>query len=124
MPEDEEIADEDENEDALSKPRTQTRFNDEDDEDEDDYDPTGEEIEEEYVSLEYLLVLSAILMGLSRQEIDAEDMETLDALLPHNAGERKTLADLIFAKLDSGEVSSAAVIQKVHQSTYLVRIAR
>lgn len=51
-------------------------------------------------------------------------METLDALLPHNAGERKTLADLIFAKLDSGEVSSAAVIQKVHQSVYLAHITR
>lgn len=50
-----------------------------------------------------------------RQEIDAGDMETLDAFLPANAGERKTLADLIFAKLDSGEVVSTAAIKKVHQ---------
>ena len=41
-------------------------------------------------------------------------METLDALLPANAGERKTLADLIFAKLDSKEPTSNAAIQKVH----------
>lgn len=43
-------------------------------------------------------------------------METLDALLPHNAGERKTLADIIFAKLDSNnDTQNAAVIQKVPQ---------
>ena len=40
---------------------------------------------------------------LGRQEIDSGDLETLDALLPANAGERKTLADLIFAKLDNKE---------------------
>jgi len=44
-------------------------------------------------------------------------MEALDTLHPANAGERKTLADLIFAKLDSGEVTSTATIQKVHQGT-------
>jgi hypothetical protein len=33
-------------------------------------------------------------------------LETLDALLPANAGERKTLADVIFAKLDSKEHTS------------------
>ena len=49
------------------------------------------------------------------QEIDAGDMEALDTFLPANAGERKTLADLIFAKLDGGEVVSTATIQKVHQ---------
>ncbi|KAF9076615.1 Bystin-domain-containing protein [Rhodocollybia butyracea] len=48
-------------------------------------------------------------------EIDEGDMETLDALLPHNAGQRKTLADIIFAKLDSNDTQNAAVIQKVHQ---------
>jgi essential nuclear protein 1 len=43
-------------------------------------------------------------------------METLDALLPSNAVVRKTLADVIFAKLESGEIGNAAVIQKSHQS--------
>jgi hypothetical protein len=43
---------------------------------------------------------------LGRQEIDSGDLETLDALLPANAGERKTLADLIFAKLDNKEQTS------------------
>jgi hypothetical protein len=55
---------------------------------------------------------------LGRQDIDAGDLETLDALLPANAGERKTLADLIFAKLDSKELTS---IQKVHQGDYFVK---
>ena len=40
---------------------------------------------------------------LGRQEIDSGDLETLDALLPANAGERKTLADLIFAKIDNNK---------------------
>ncbi|KAF8914150.1 cell adhesion protein byn-1 [Gymnopilus junonius] len=84
---------EDEVDDALSRPRGEVAFDDDDEH----FDNTGEEIEEEY-------------------EIDAGDMETLDALLPTNAGERKTLADLIFAKLDSGEVTSTAAIQKVQQN--------
>ncbi|KAF8204826.1 cell adhesion protein byn-1 [Pholiota molesta] len=95
MPEDDDVPEDDEDERTrvLSKPRTQARFNDEDEE---DHSENGEDIEEEY-------------------EIDAGDMETLDAFLPANAGERKTLADLIFAKLDSGEVVSTAAIKKVHQ---------
>jgi hypothetical protein len=42
-------------------------------------------------------------------------METLDALLPANAGERRTLADIIFSKLENVEQSNAAIIQKSHQ---------
>ncbi|CAK5276085.1 unnamed protein product [Mycena citricolor] len=48
-------------------------------------------------------------------DIDEEDLQTLDALHPHNAGERRTLADIIFAKLESGETDNAAVIKKVSQ---------
>jgi essential nuclear protein 1 len=37
-------------------------------------------------------------------------------LHPHNATERRTLADIIFAKLESGETeNNAAVIKKVQQ---------
>jgi hypothetical protein len=36
------------------------------------------------------------------QEIDEGDIQALDALHSANAGERKTLADLIFSKLESG----------------------
>ncbi|KAJ3859659.1 MAG: Bystin-domain-containing protein [Lentinula lateritia] len=42
-------------------------------------------------------------------EIDPDDMETLDALLPHDIGERRTLADIIFSKLDE----NVGAIQKV-----------
>jgi len=91
MDEDVQEAEGEEVDDVLSRPR-EVAF----DEDDELFDNTGEEIEEEY-------------------EIDAGDMETLDALLPSNAGERKTLADLIFAKLDSGEVTNTAAIQKVQQ---------
>uniref|UniRef100_A0A0W0G4A6 Beta-glucuronidase C-terminal domain-containing protein n=1 Tax=Moniliophthora roreri TaxID=221103 RepID=A0A0W0G4A6_MONRR len=50
-------------------------------------------------------------------EIDEDDMETLDQLLPHNSGERKTLADIIFAKISEHEAAkNAAVIQKVQQN--------
>ncbi|TFK74451.1 cell adhesion protein byn-1 [Pluteus cervinus] len=48
-------------------------------------------------------------------EIDEEDMQALDTLMPANATERRTLADIIFAKLESAEATSAAVIKKVHQ---------
>ncbi|GLB33428.1 putative bystin [Lyophyllum shimeji] len=48
-------------------------------------------------------------------EIDAGDMDTLDALLPANAGERRTLADIIFAKIQESESGNAATIQKVQQ---------
>lgn len=40
-------------------------------------------------------------------------MQALDALRPPDAGERKTLADIIFAKIDGG----AAIIQNVHQGS-------
>ncbi|PPR02441.1 hypothetical protein CVT24_001990 [Panaeolus cyanescens] len=98
MPEDVE-EDIDDQRKQRSSHRTQVTFDDEDDEDElgrYEIDKDEEEIEEEF-------------------EIDEEDQQTLDALLPANAGERKTLADLIFAKLDSGNVESAAAIQKVAQ---------
>ena len=43
------------------------------------------------------------------QQIDAGDSHTLDSLLPANSGERKTLADLIFAKLDNVNSNSAVI---------------
>ncbi|KAK7471119.1 snoRNA-binding rRNA-processing protein [Stygiomarasmius scandens] len=95
----------DEEDPAPDQPQPQARaMNDEeDDEDDDDeFMDDQEEVEEIF-------------------EIDAGDMETLDALLPHSSGERKTLADIIFAKLEeSGNLeqtphANAATIQKVQQ---------
>jgi len=115
MPEDEEVPEENDDErmEVMSRPRTQTRFEDDGDED-GRIDNTGEDIEEEYVGTTQTR-LSLSSSDCQGQEIDAEDMQTLDALLPTNAGERQTLADLIFAKLDGGEVTSTATIQKVYQ---------
>jgi len=84
MPDDEEVEEDDDDErmQNLSRPRNKKEFDDED-----EYEGEDLEIEEEF-------------------EIDSGDLETLDALLPANAGERKTLADLIFAKLDNKEQTS------------------
>ncbi|EIW82461.1 Bystin-domain-containing protein [Coniophora puteana RWD-64-598 SS2] len=52
-------------------------------------------------------------------DIDAGDMETLDKLLPSSSGERKTLADVIFSKLEEASVGGGGVtsIQKVQQDS-------
>lgn len=47
------------------------------------------------------------------QEVDEGDMKTLDALLPANAGERRTLADIIFSKLESFEAGKTTTV--VHE---------
>ncbi|KAG7096604.1 hypothetical protein E1B28_004021 [Marasmius oreades] len=48
-------------------------------------------------------------------DIDAGDLQILDQLLPPNSGERRTLADIIFAKIDEHEAANAAAIKKVPQ---------
>ncbi|KAI6004177.1 Bystin-domain-containing protein [Pisolithus albus] len=49
-------------------------------------------------------------------QLDSTDMQTLDTLLPANIGERRTLADVIFSKLESAKrPDGVAVVQKVHQ---------
>ncbi|OBZ71992.1 Bystin [Grifola frondosa] len=72
----------------------------EDEEDEDDLDRFDEDDADEEIE---------------EIEVDEGDMKTLDALLPANAGERRTLADIIFSKLDNLEAGKTTVIQKSHQ---------
>ncbi|EKM59594.1 uncharacterized protein PHACADRAFT_250194 [Phanerochaete carnosa HHB-10118-sp] len=48
-------------------------------------------------------------------EVDEGDLRTLDALLPANAGERRTLADIIFSKLEDGDQEKTTSIQKTHR---------
>lgn len=96
---------------AFSAPRVPDP--EEEEEEEDVGGENYEEIEEELVRTRPPALHTKIITIC--QEIDADDLDTLDALLPKNSGERKTLADLIFAKLDSGETGGAAVIQKVRQ---------
>src|ERR1700679_1635615 len=50
------------------------------------------------------------------QEIDEGDIQALDALHSSNAGERKTLADIIFSKLESS-AGQTAVIRTSNQGT-------
>lgn len=99
---------------ALFKPRLTGN-----DEDEDDMGgESGDEIleEEEYPELVcFLSIIATIISDLFiLQQIDAGDLETLDTLLPPSANERKTLADMIFAKLEAGDNhdSSVSKIQK------------
>lgn len=48
----------------------------------------------------------------------------MDALLPSNSGERRTLADIIFAKLESGETNGVNIVQKVQQGTDQILVAQ
>ncbi|KAH7888090.1 Bystin-domain-containing protein [Phlebopus sp. FC_14] len=48
-------------------------------------------------------------------QLDSGDMQALDTLLPDNSGERRTLADIIFSKLDGDQSGNVALIQKAHQ---------
>lgn len=45
------------------------------------------------------------------QEIDAADMQALDAFLPPSSSAKKTLADLIFEKFDSGEIEAGGKVK-------------
>lgn len=48
-------------------------------------------------------------------KIAEEDLHTLGALLPENSYERRTLADVIFSKLDNAKGNATAAIQRVKQ---------
>ncbi|THH33809.1 hypothetical protein EUX98_g468 [Antrodiella citrinella] len=82
---------------AFTRPRVSQAINDDDDDDLGDYQEDDDEEEIEEI------------------ELDEADLKTLDTLLPANAGERKTLADIIFAKLEDAEAQKSTVIEKTHQ---------
>ncbi|KZT74509.1 cell adhesion protein byn-1 [Daedalea quercina L-15889] len=94
--EDEEEEEEEIQRPSFTVPRTQDFDADEDDDDLERYD------QDDYEEVEEI-------------EVDEGDLKTLDALLPANAGERRTLADIIFAKLDDMESGKTTVIRKVEQ---------
>jgi essential nuclear protein 1 len=50
-----------------------------------------------------------------KQQLDSVDVHTLNTLLPPNSGERRTLADVIFSKLENSKSGNVSVIQKVQQ---------
>ncbi|EIM88145.1 Bystin-domain-containing protein [Stereum hirsutum FP-91666 SS1] len=99
----EELQEQPDDDDTFEDEFTRPRMNDLEDEDED-------EVTEEYEGF----------LDLDHEEhelqIDSGDIRALDSLLPSNAGERKTLADLIFAKLDAAPTgSNTAVINSSHE---------
>ncbi|KAG2159056.1 Bystin-domain-containing protein, partial [Suillus bovinus] len=94
MPEDE---DEPRHEDERENFKPRVQFADDDDENSDDDDMSDNGDAEDMF------------------QIDSGDIKVLDALLPSNSGERRTLADIIFAKLESGETNGVNVMQKVQQ---------
>ncbi|KAF9042573.1 Bystin-domain-containing protein [Hymenopellis radicata] len=97
LEDDEDEEDEPDASSAFQRPRMDRIHDDDDDDsDEDDMEDLDEEVEEIF-------------------EIDEGDMEALDSLLPANSGQRQTLADIIFAKLNSADTQNAAVIQKMKQ---------
>ncbi|TFY50804.1 hypothetical protein EVG20_g11320 [Dentipellis fragilis] len=85
-PDEEEVLDDD-----FTRPRLRD-LEEADDEDGDEY-PGFIDIDEEEHEL----------------QIDSGDIKALDSLLPPNAGERKTLADMIFAKLGSAGTGTAVI---------------
>ncbi|GJE84754.1 cell adhesion protein byn-1 [Phanerochaete sordida] len=96
----EESEEEDEEEEESKPTFTLARAQQNQDDDDDDLaeDEEYEEEEEEEI------------------EVDEGDLRTLDALLPANAGERRTLADIIFAKLEGAdEEENTTTIQKTHR---------
>lgn len=98
---------------SFTVPRTQVFDDDEEDDDLERYDQDDYEEEvEEIVSVRLLWLQST---AHNQQEVDEGDLKTLDALLPANAGKRRTLADIIFAKLDDMESGKSTVIRKVEQ---------
>ena len=62
-----------------------------------------------------------------KQQLDSVDVHALDTLLPPNSGERRTLADVIFSKLENNKSGNVSVIQKIQQgyspSTSALQIA-
>ncbi|KAG9017331.1 snoRNA-binding rRNA-processing protein [Tulasnella sp. JGI-2019a] len=77
--------------------RTRPQPIDEDDEDED--------APEAFVDEEYEAEL----------RIDADDMRALDSLLPPDTGARKTLADMIFEKFESGDIEAGKTVKVVEE---------
>ncbi|KAL5530016.1 ENP1 [Sanghuangporus sanghuang] len=100
----EELEDRDENEgegqeDAARASFVRIRSASDTEEEDDMGDQSGDELleEEDYPEL----------------QIDAQDLETLDALRPPNATERKTLADMIFAKLEESQEADSNSVHKI-----------
>lgn len=104
--------DEDVIEDDFTRPRTHDlELVDEDDEDEDEQFEgfSGDEERELVRAFAWLNSFFQLTLLGAFQEIDEGDIQALDKLHPSHAVERKTLADLIFSKLESGGGQTAII---------------
>ena len=86
---------------------------DEDNDEESNTDLDGETGEEEFVSDSNFTFRA--YDSQDPKKIAEEDLHTLGALLPENSYERRTLADVIFSKLDNAKGNATAAIQRVKQ---------
>ena len=104
--------DEDVIEDDFTRPRTHDlELVEDDDEDEDEQFEgfSGDEERELVRAFTWLNSFFQLTLLGAFQEIDEGDIQALDKLHPSHAIERKTLADLIFAKLESGGGQTAII---------------
>lgn len=103
---------EDEDEDVIegdfTRPRTRDlELADEEDEEEEQFlSFSGDEERELVCPFDPFFFFSDLT---NIQDIDEGDIQALDALHSSNAGERKTLADLIFSKLETGDGRTAII---------------
>ncbi|OAX40123.1 Bystin-domain-containing protein [Rhizopogon vinicolor AM-OR11-026] len=95
MPEDEEEPRLEDEQDSF-QPRVNAMIDHDEESDHDDMSDNGDDAEDMF-------------------QLDSGDIQTLDALLPSNSGERRTLADIILAKLESANTNGVNVMQKVQQ---------
>lgn len=110
--------DEDDDQHDLSIPRATLPADDDDLDDLDQYEDKDDEEIEEIVSKIFNLMTH--LDDIRSQEVDEDDMKALDVMLPTNAGERRTLADIIFSKLDNLEAGKPdAALEKRHGTSSL-----
>ena len=111
------IPDDDDNEVAdssnlQSKMRTADDMSDQSDNDEAEEMSDGGDAEAMFVSS---IHCCSDQVSHVKQQLDSVDIHALDTLLPPNAGERRTLADDIFSKLENSKPGNVTVIQKVQQ---------
>jgi essential nuclear protein 1 len=113
LPEDH--AEEEPNPSATSLPRSHAFDADDDDDEMEVNENEGDDAEEMLVSSGCIELFRSQSYIPLQQQIDSGDLDTMDAMLPPNAVQRRTLADLIFAKLESTDADNPAVIKKIRQ---------
>ena len=96
-------------EDSFTRPRGRDLEEADEDEDEQEYQGFSGDEERELVRTSPFRASPRTSLYGTCQEIDEGDIRVLDALHSSNAGERKTLADLIFSKLENSPGQTVVV---------------